>query len=117
MRFLLLSWWMQCGFKVQSCRLLSAFAGRVRHLVGARMYVYCASCVRASSYSFIMWTATQASFITRHVALTDDGDANGLVPTATARVAAFYRSAHTRAVRAHPARACEKSIFAEQSEH
>lgn len=64
-----------------------------------------------------MWTATQASFITRHVALTDDRDANGLLPTATARVAAFYRSAHTRAVRAHPARACEKSIFAEQSEH
>ena len=46
--------------------------------------------MRASSYSFIMWTATQASFITRHVALTGYRDANGLLPTAAARVAAFW---------------------------
>lgn len=92
---------MRCGFKKGSSRLLLAFAGCVRHLFGARMCVYCASCLGATGYSIIMWTATQASFIT-HVALTDERDANGLLPTATARVAAFYSSAHMHARTLNP---------------
>lgn len=95
MRFLHLSWWLRCAFKVHSCGLLSAFGGRVRHLVGAAMCVYCASCLRLQLH----YVDTQASFITRHVALSDGRDANGLLPTATVRVAAFYPSAniHTHA--------------------
>lgn len=92
---------------------LRAPGGFVRHLFGAGTCMYCCvlfgTCGLSATALLCRQTATQASFITQHVALTDDCDATGLLPTAATRIAAFY---HTRA---HARRTHRVVHFAEQS--
>lgn len=79
----------------------------LRTAPGTRSCVYYVPVERRAGspcYRFIMSAATRASFITRHVALTGDWDASGLLPTAAAPVAAFHLttvSTCTRGARAH----------------
>ena len=80
---------------VQVCGLLVVLFGTC---CGAGSCVYCrvlfGTCGLSATALLCRQTATQASFITQHVALTDDCDATGLLPTATTRVAAFCHT-HT----------------------
>ncbi|MEQ2185677.1 hypothetical protein GOODEAATRI_020776, partial [Goodea atripinnis] len=55
--------------------------------------------VRPSYNSFIMWTTTQNTFFSAACYIDWLRSANGLLPTATTRVAAFLYSTYTRAPR------------------